>query len=169
MTVARTGLQPAAAQQFTAYDLEARAEGDEHLPLFLELSAALTGFSEAELLATGNVRHLFEELGVTVGVGPRAAFLQIGLPPQKLLLHAIYGPLAKNVLRMWYLGRWQRLPDNVMTALRTTFSEVDAFGRNFERVISARAYREGLVWPAVGAHPPAAKPPGFASWAEPPR
>jgi hypothetical protein len=35
-------------------------------------------------------------------------------------------------------------------------------------VPSAGAFREGLVWPAIGAHPTGAKAPGFGSWATPP-
>ena len=34
---------------------------------------------------------------------------------------------------------------------------------------SPASYTEGLLWPAVGANPPGAKPFGYAMWATPPR
>ncbi|HYO83919.1 MAG TPA: hypothetical protein VES20_21125, partial [Bryobacteraceae bacterium] len=36
-------------------------------------------------------------------------------------------------------------------------------------MVSAAAYTEGLLWPAIGANPPGAKGPGYGSWALPPR
>jgi hypothetical protein len=48
------------------------------------------------------------------------------------------------MVKMWYLGSW------------------------LGQVVSADAYKEGLVWPAIGTHPPAAKQPGYASWSLPP-
>lgn len=169
MTKAVTRLQLHSDAQYTTYDVEARDPDAADLQLFLALSAELTGFTGAELHATGNVRHLFEELGAVVGVAVRRDFVQATLAPAARLSDPFHGPLARNVIRMWYLGQWQRLPDDWVRRMPPSLKPFDEFGRNFDRVISARAYQEGLAWPAIGANPPAAKQPGFASWAEPPR
>jgi hypothetical protein len=168
MTRALTRLQVYPDAKYTNYDVEARDADAADLQRFLVISAELAGFSVAELQATGNVRHLFEELGTIVGVAVRREFVRAPLDPAVRLSDPFHGPLARNVIRMWYLGQWQRLPDEWTSALAATFKPFDEFGRNFNRVISARAYREGLAWPAIGANPPAAKQPGFASWTEPP-
>lgn len=168
MTKAETRLQVYSDPQFAVYEVDARTADPKDPEMFLKISAELTGFSIAELQATGNVLHLFEEFGEVVGVQVRHAFVHAGLTPQTRLADRFYGPLARNLIRMWYVGHWQRLPDEWRSALPTGYS-FDEFGRNFNRVISARAYREGLAWSAIGANPPAAKQPGFGSWAEAPR
>ena len=71
------------------------------------------------------------------------------------------GPLARNLVLLWYTGGWTQLP-------------ADWRGRNgantldSDRLLSARSWTEGLMWPAIGAHATGAKPPGFASWIGPP-
>ena len=67
-----------------------------------------------------------------------------------------YGPVARNVAMMWYLGTWTQLP----RPWRNTFG---ATACDTDHVVSAAAYREGLVWPAAGMHPMSAKQPGFGS------
>ena len=49
---------------------------------------------------------------------------------------------------------------------------IEAFGAraaNITFMASAQAYTEGLLWPSIGANPPGAKAPGFASWVGPPQ
>lgn len=72
-----------------------------------------------------------------------------------------YGPAVRNVLVMWYLGTWSQLPREWRNAYGATSYDTD-------HVVSAAAYREGLVWPAAGTHPMSAKQPGYGSWARPP-
>ena len=72
------------------------------------------------------------------------------------------GPIARNIIKLWYIGIWYELPR----------AWTDAFGtreENYTRMVSAAAYAEGLLWSAIGAHPPGAKAPGYGSWSEPPR
>ncbi|MBV8842250.1 MAG: hypothetical protein JO307_05505 [Bryobacterales bacterium] len=69
--------------------------------------------------------------------------------------------MAKSIIQMWYLGQWTQTP----LAWR------EEFGTNpsdFNRVISAAAYTEGLVWRAAGTHPQGAKQPGYGTWSAPP-
>ncbi|MGU7784746.1 hypothetical protein [Burkholderia sp. PU8-34] len=81
---------------------------------------------------------------------------------RELLLHGTYGPLTRNLLNAWYTGTWNHLdPDWCKAHLPAGQSDAD-------RVISARAYQEALVWPLVGAHPPGAKQQGWAAWSSPP-
>jgi len=158
---------------FAQYDLDVRATAETGLVEFIDLSVDLTGFTAAELAATGMVKAHFEELQLTLGVSLLAAFLKSGLNAAALMESPVFGPLARNVIRMWYLGQWKRLPDEWLGKIAQTFSEearkgFDEFGRNSDRVISSSAYRHGLAWAAIGAHAPATGSPGFASWARPP-
>lgn len=71
------------------------------------------------------------------------------------------GPIARNVIKLWYVGIWYELPKEWSDAYegpeRATFT------------VSPTAYTEGLLWPAMGTNPPGAKAPGYASWTGPPR
>lgn len=147
---------------------------------FLTLSAALTGFTTAELQGTGLVTmHYNQALAV---LGPRivgALLLRwseihgaaVPLDPldekwqapleQKILGDALIGPVARNILLLWYTGNWYQMPG----PWRQNYG---AAASDQPRVVSAAAYQEGLMWKAIAAHPPAAKSPGFGSWAEPP-
>ena len=72
------------------------------------------------------------------------------------------GPVARNAMVMWYLGQWDPMPAT-WRERHGMHPEDDA------RVVSAAAWRAGLVWQAIRSHPMGAQPTGFASWAEPPR
>ena len=56
------------------------------------------------------------------------------------------------------------LPDSLYKALQERMETDKA---SCDHVVSAAAYREGLVWPAAGTHPMSAKQPGFGTWAKP--
>ena len=71
------------------------------------------------------------------------------------------GPLARNLAVLWYTGGWVQLPADWRQ--RHGASSLDS-----DRLLSARSWTEGLMWPAIGAHPTGAKAPGFASWVGPP-
>ena len=135
---------------------------------FVALSAALTGHREAELWGTGMVETYLGELIATVGdeivarllvTGQEA--LRTGELQRRVLDDPDLGPVARNTIVLWYLGQWNALPGEWRN--RHGASPLDV-----PRVISADAYRAGLVWRTIGAHPMGADPPGYGSWANPP-
>ena len=164
-------LHLASVPELTAYDRAFRqmANPSEGFAEFLHLSVALTGFTEAELATTGLARIYFEELGLTLGIQVRRRFVTAQIAPGAMLTSSFYGPLARNLIRLWYLGQWRELPSGWVAQLSGEERDhFDEFHRNVDRVVSAKAYEEGLAWSALGTHPTGAKQAGFASWAEPP-
>lgn len=143
---------------------------------FLVASTALTGFSAIELARTGMADTYWNTLVGIVGEAVSGDFLssmgqafakakddtQLPAAIERLVMRdAKSGPLARNVISMWYLGQWNALPREWSDAYGGSFSDST-------QVVSAQAYVESLVWPAFGAHPQGAKPTGWGSWAEPP-
>ena len=143
---------------------------------FLDLSAALTGFSLHELRGTGQgeiyLTTAREMAGDDAIDGLLAAFCgtDVGEDPEAMDHHLRntilssdrFGPLARNLIKMWYVGMWHCLPRDWH----------EAFGGNIadrDLIPSPTSYTEGLLWPAVGANPPGAKPFGYGMWAHPPR
>ena len=144
---------------------------------FLDLSAILTGFDRVDLLGTGMVEPFFDEVVNVIGeaishelwettaqivgrYGKDEKRLEAAIR-REILASAKFGPVARNIIQMWYTGIWNELPQ----------SWRDLYGTNpndTTRIISSEAYQQGLVWEVIGAHPPAAKQPGFASWSYPP-
>jgi hypothetical protein len=146
----------------------------EHRDDFISLSAELTGFSEVELLGTGNgdlylgwlARSFPDVLPELLAAwrtvvshyppGEREAALRGAILDDPKL-----GPFARAVLALWYAATW--------TPLGADWSK--AYGEHAEDVGRAfgAAYPEGLMWRArVGAPPEATKPTGFGTWAFPP-
>lgn len=143
---------------------------------FIALSSALTGFTEIELMRTGMADEYWNTLVGVVGAGIVGDLLsafetvfakskdaeQLAAAIEKMVMQdAKCGPLARNVITMWYLGQWNAMPREW----------ADAFGGSFSdgtRIVSSQAYVQSLVWPAFGAHPQGAKPTGWGSWSEPP-
>jgi hypothetical protein len=155
--------------QFATYDLT--TDSPDEVDKFSQLSIQLTGFSLAELQGTGMMEVYYDELGLVSGRAIRRKYLNSRLGPGALLGDCLWGPLTRNVIRMWYLGQWHRLPAGWGSG---QFSDkdlrgFDEFGRNVDRIISPRAYKEGLAWRAVGVNPMGAKQPGFGSWKKAPR
>lgn len=140
---------------------------------FLSLSAALTGFSVAQLQGTGMAPTYLGELVAVVGDRLAIALVREGSlalgwaddVEDQLRLQVVedpdLGPLARNVAVLWYTGSWNQLPAEWRA--RNGASSLDC-----DRLLSAQSWTEGLMWPAIGAHPTGAKPPGFASWVGPP-
>jgi len=136
---------------------------------FLRLSVILTGFDESELQGTGMLEAYYDELLLIIGSREAGslfgALLRVDDGDEDsfrsvILEDARYGPVARNVLTMWYLGTWAQLP----RAWRESYG---ATAYDTDHVVSAAAYREGLVWPAAGTHPMGAKQQGYGSWAKP--
>ena len=59
-------------------------------------------------------------------------------------------------------GTWEALSEEWHAAY-------DGNLQDMTRVVNTAAYREGLVWDTIGAHPQGAKQPGFATWSFPPK
>ncbi len=143
------------------------AEPDEALfVLFLEASAALTGYDAFTLQGTGIAREYFDHVVASAGEKPLRGLCAKVCDPstgrarthQEITAAIDAGgtmdPLAQQVIGLWYLGTWNPDPTN-------SASEAS--------LLSGRSYVEGLVWPAIGSHPQAAKQQGFGAWAEEPR
>ncbi|MFB7058611.1 hypothetical protein ACWF95_24285 [Streptomyces vinaceus] len=121
---------------------------------FIAKSAALTGFSEEELRATGMSQEYRAVVRERAGLDRYRLFLEEeprpdpddeGRGPQEARAE-----LADAVIRLWYTGSWPGLDG------AAPFT------------VSARAYAAGLVWRAFGGEPPGVGPSGFGSWAEAP-
>jgi hypothetical protein len=151
---------------------------DRRLERFYALSAVLTGFRTFHLRGTGQGAPYIETLSTIVGeetidalldtfeqVASHAADdmarLESGLR-KAILSDDRFGPIARNLIKLWYVGTWYELPREWHEA----YGESDG-DRTF--VVSSTAYTEGLLWPAIGANPSGAKPLGYAMWATPPR
>ena len=122
---------------------------------FVELSAALTGFSRVDLLGTG-VADLYwntaiKQTGEDTADQLLAAWQTVKDSPDSLetalrneiLSQPFLGPIARNIIKMWYLGQW---------------------GDNANTTVSSEAYQQGLVWIAINAHTQGANQQGFGTW-----
>lgn len=144
---------------------------------FLRLSAVLTDFSEFHLLGTGQAELYYSTAVGSAGKCVISEFLKVfrqvesdaGGDSGKLdkgLRSAILsdeklGPVARNLIKLWYIGTWYQLPG----AWHERFGLA---GDDKTFIPSPSSYVEGLLWTAIGAHPPGAKAPGYGTWTEPP-
>jgi hypothetical protein len=150
---------------------------------FLRLSVDLTAFGETDLLGTGLAHQYLAKASAACGDEVVAALLEAhrearadaadgvgGHDPalfDRALRHRIFsddrlGPVARNLIKLWYAGTWYGLPAEW----------TDRYGAQAAAetsTVTAASYQEGLLWPAIGANPPGAKAPGYGSWAQPPR
>ncbi|MGZ4519860.1 MAG: hypothetical protein ACXVXP_10020 [Mycobacteriaceae bacterium] len=150
---------------------------DDVTNAFLSLSATLTGYTQFRLLGTGQADMYLEATRSAVGddildqllttfanvhkqAGGDGDALDRGLRATVLSDDKL-GPVARNVIKMWFVGTWYELPQE----WRDLYSERQPVST---RVVSAASYTEGLLWPTIGANPPGAKAQGFASWVGPP-
>jgi hypothetical protein len=146
------------------------------LDRFLDFSSLATAFTVFELRGTGMAADYLAVVDRVVGSAVTDRVLDtydrvkaeagaadlIRHVRREILSDPTLGPVARNVVKMWYVGNWYALPP----------AWIDANGaRPADRTftVSATAYTEGLLWPAIGASPPGAKPPGFGTWVGPPR
>jgi hypothetical protein len=155
---------------------------------FLSLSVDLTAFEETDLLGTGLAHQYLAKVRAACGDEVVTALLDAhraaradaagaaGSPDRtvldrdlldRALRHRIFsddrlGPVARNVIKLWYAGTWYALPPEW----------IDCYGARTAgetSTVTAASYQEGLLWRAIGANPPGAKAPGYGSWAQPPR
>lgn len=144
--------------------------------MFVDLSAVLTGFDAIDLEGTGLVDAHCALLHDVVGAGffyrliatarhamnRRTSEARDTAIRGELLGSATFGPVATNLIVLWYLGQWNVLPDDWFAV-----NEIVPTAANATR-IPPGAYEEALAYRVFGAHPPGAKPPGHGSWSAPP-
>lgn len=140
---------------------------------FLALSAEITAFTTFDLLGTGMADAYLKAVIDVVGEATVEQLLdawervrRAGPDLEENLRREIFGdeklgPIARNIIKLWYIGTWYQLP----YAWTQTFGALE---KDVTFVVSPAAYVEGLLWPAIGSHPPGAKAPGYGSWATPP-
>ncbi len=151
----------------------------EHSPLdqFVALSVTLTGFDAPALWGTGQVQTYYGLLPAIVGDaifgrlmgrwqdtwirGEGDEPLLESLVKEQILEDPTLGPVARNLVYLWYTGGWNQLPADWR-------NEHGASANDQTYIVSSAAYIEGLVWKAIHAHPTAAKQMGYGSWALPP-
>ncbi|MET7683171.1 hypothetical protein [Streptomyces sp. NPDC005423] len=155
---------------------------------FLLLSVDLTAFEETDLLGTGMAHKYLAKVRAACGDEVVAALLDAHRAARadaagsagsharapldrdlfdRALRHRILsddrlGPVARNVIKLWYAGLWYALPPEWIDR----YGAQTAAGTS---TVTPAAYQEGLLWRAIGANPPGAKAPGYGSWAQPPR
>lgn len=157
---------------------------------FLFLSVDLTAFEETDLLGTGMAHKYLAKVRAACGDEVVTALLDAHRAARadaagdagsagthartpldrdlfdRALRHRIFsddrlGPVARNVIKLWYAGLWYALPPEW----------IDRYGAHTAggtSTVTTAAYQEGLLWRAIGANPPGAKAPGYGSWAQPP-
>jgi hypothetical protein len=132
------------------------------------LSAILTGFGRIELLGTGMVGEYLRTLDAILPAGLLDEFLAVperlpqgadleGAVTSQIIDDPKLGPLARNVILLWYCGTWTALPDAWRAAHGASPLDTD-------HVVSAEAYQAGLQWVVAGAHPAGAQQQGFGAW-----
>ena len=144
---------------------------EERSKRFLELSALLTGFGRVQLLGTGVLEDYLSTVEEVLPAGMLdellAAYDQLpeadreAAAASEILDDPKLGPVARNMILLWYCGAWTPLPDDWRSTHGT--SPLDT-----HRVVSPASYLAGLQWVAAGAHPVGARQQGYGAWAVPP-
>jgi len=165
---------------------------DQDMMAFLLLSAALTGV-DIQTLAPEFSRGSGDILSADPGVDPinikSAYFRQVNAPGTaasfaKLLQIAKDNRLsqdniiakvnasgddtkflARSIVLLWYLGSWYEPGDlkNAAASPESVHAPIK------QKVLSAKAYTQGLVWQIVGAHPMGYSNLQFGYWSRDPR
>jgi hypothetical protein len=141
---------------------------DQQIELFLAMSEVLTGCSRVRLLGTGMTEQYLQTLQASMPAGVLDSllnlYIQISLGGDQeaalesgILNDPKAGPVARNLIVLWYTGSWPVLPDAWHAAYGTSPSEKVG-------VVSAQAFQSGLQWAIIGAHAPGSSQQGFASW-----
>jgi hypothetical protein len=147
---------------------------------FLEFSAEMGGFSISELRSAGiavgskpeddycalissivgdsTVGELLDAYAAIEETDPG---LRERALRQRILGHQKLGDIARSIIKLWWIAIWEPLPNSWMDAYGVT-------EENYGRAASKTGYLRALLFTVVGAHPPAANPPGYASYVGPP-
>ena len=142
---------------------------------FLTLSATLTGYTRFRLTGTGQADAYLATTRSAVGDAildelltgssevhaAGADALDRGIR-SRILADDRLGPVARHVVKMWFVGTWYQLPQDWRDRYATGSPDVT-------HVVSPASYTEGLLWPTIGANPPGAKGQGYGTWADAPR
>ncbi|MBS0181597.1 MAG: hypothetical protein JSS39_04295 [Nitrospira sp.] len=144
------------------------------LETFVAFSAEVTAFTPTEVWGTGLTQRYLDTVDGVVGTAMTDALLnafdrittQSAGERTAKLRQTVFGceqlgPVARAVVKLWYIGTWYALP----AAWQERFGPAAQDGTF---VPTPDAYVEGLLWSAIGAHPPGAKAQGFGSWQFPP-
>jgi len=168
----------------TASVLEPGTDPDGRTDGFLELSGYLTGFGRVQLIGTGLTATYLRTLDAILPGGVLADLLDAfrrlpagadqdgadqdgadrdgadrdGAVGSTILADPRLGPVARNIILLWYRGTWAALPAEWRAAYGASPLDTD-------HVVSAEAYQGGLQWVAAGAHPAGARQQGFGAWA----
>ncbi len=126
---------------------------------FLDFSVLATGYSRFHLLGTGQASLYFDTVRGVIGGEMFADFLETfnNHGVDWVLGSAKFGPIARNIIKLWYIATWEELP----LLWKIGFGDKINDGTF---IASPHAYPEGLVWQTVGVNPPAAKAPGYETW-----
>jgi hypothetical protein len=144
----------------------------ERFDRFLQLSELLTGFGQVDLFATGVAGEYLGTLDALLPEGTLDDLMAAcdALPggaerdaavASTILGDAKLGPVARNLIVLWYCGAWTALPDSWRAAYGASALDTD-------KVVSAETYLAGLQWVVAGAHPAGAQQQGYGAWALPP-
>ena len=144
---------------------------------FLVMSALLTGYGRVQLTGTGLTGAYLRAIDAVLPAGVLddliGAFGRLLAQPASsgddgeasmtaaILDDPRLGPVARNIILLWYCGTWTALSEDWHAAY-------GASQRDTTHVVSAQAYQGGLQWTAAGAHPAGARPQGFGAWTVPP-
>lgn len=145
---------------------------DNRLDRFVEMSALLTGFGSVRLRGTGMAEPYLRAADAALPAGVLKelidAFARLPHGPGReaavgpaILADTKLGPVARNIILLWYRGTWTTLPQEWRSAYGTSPLDTD-------HVISPEAYQSGLQWVAASAHPVGARQQGYGAWASPP-
>jgi hypothetical protein len=144
---------------------------NQRLEEFLKLSACLSGFERLQLIGTNMTETYLRELDAILSPQLLDELLDVfrGLPggdgldseiSKQIMVDPKLGPVARNIILMWYCGTWKTLPHEWRAAYGISPHDKD-------HVVSAMAYLSALQWTLIGAHPPGGLPQGFNSWSVP--
>ncbi|OZG71114.1 hypothetical protein BTA51_22300 [Hahella sp. CCB-MM4] len=148
---------------------------------FYHLSSALTDYKVVQLKGTGVGEEYLDVLSTII---PQDILSELfdcyrslkvqnsSKPKEQLIRDAILcdaklGPVARNIIKMWYLSIWYQMPDD----WRQQFGKPNQGSPKYQDVqfvVSRNAYIQGLVWEALGSHPMGAKQPGYGTWSDKP-
>ncbi len=174
--------------------------GEDLLDRFVAFSAEATAFSAVDLRGTGQAADYLATVREQAGEDILRELLAAAQPGDvngEVFGDEKLGPLARNIIKLWYSGVWYELPAPWAARFGAPVKAVPAPRRPGQQgmaqhalpdgkgpleqqgrqrtpartasfVVSAAAYTEGLLWRAIGAHPAGAKAPGYGSWAVPP-
>jgi len=147
----------------------------QRVETFVAFSVQVTAFSSTQIRGTGLAETYLATVDGVVGEVISDELLntytriatQTTEESTEKLRQSVFGseklgPVARGIIKLWYIGTWYALP----AAWRERFGPA-AHDGTF--VPTPDAYVEGLLWPAIGAHPAGAKAQGFGSWQFPPR